>query len=56
MKFYINENFDGSVQEFSTKAGFIHVLASMIDDCLANGGTIFNITVDTDATCFNTEV
>lgn len=51
MKFYIGSD-SGSGQEFSTKAGFLHELSMMIDDCKANGGTQFDITVDADASCF----
>ena len=51
MTFYIGSD-SGSGQEFSTKAGFLHELSLMIDDCKANGGTRFDVTVDADASCF----
>lgn len=51
MTFYIGAS-SGSGQEFSTKAGFLHELSLMIDDCKASGGTRFDITVDADASCF----
>lgn len=51
MKFYIGAN-SGSGQEFNNKEAFLHELALMIDDCEANGGTQFDVTVDADASCF----
>jgi len=53
MKFYIADTFtSGSGQKFTTKEDFLRELSLMIDDCVANGGTTFDITVDTDASCF----
>jgi hypothetical protein len=51
MKFYIGSD-SGSGQEFTSKEAFLHELALMIDDCEANGGTQFDVTVDADASCF----
>jgi hypothetical protein len=51
MKFYIGAD-SGSGQEFSNKEDFLHELSLMIDDCEANGGTQFDVTVDADASCF----
>ena len=51
MKFYIGSD-SGSGQEFNSKEAFLHELALMIDDCEANGGTQFDVTVDADASCF----
>lgn len=53
MTFYIADTFtSGSGQEFNTKEAFLKELSLMIDDCIANGGTQFDVTVDTDASCF----
>lgn len=51
MNFYIGSD-SGSGQEFNSKEAFLHELALMIDDCEANGGTQFDVTVDADASCF----
>lgn len=51
MKFYIGAD-SGSGQEFNNKEAFLHELSLMIDDCEANGGTQFDVTVDADASCF----
>ena len=51
MKFYIGAS-SGSGQQFETKEDFLYELALMIDDCEANGGTQFDVTVDADASCF----
>ena len=51
MKFYIGT--DGSSgQSFKTKEEFLKELSLMIDDCKANGGTQFDVTVESDASCF----
>jgi hypothetical protein len=56
MKFYIADTFtNGSGQEFNNKEDFLKELSLMIDDCEANGGTQFDVTVDTDASCFSEE-
>lgn len=56
MKFFISDTYtNGSGQKFSTKEDFLRELGFMIDDCIANGGTFFDVTVDTDASCFDTE-
>lgn len=52
MKFYIGSD-SGSGQEFNNKEDFLHELSLMIDDCEANGGAQFDITVDADASCFH---
>lgn len=54
MKFYIGAD-SGSGQEFNNKEAFLHELSLMIDDCEANGGTQFDVTVDADASCFYDE-
>lgn len=51
MKFYIGSD-SGSGQKFNNKEAFLHELSLMIDDCKANGGTQFDVTVDADASCF----
>ena len=51
MKFYIGAD-SGSGQEFNNKEAFLRELSLMIDDCEANGGTQFDVTVDADASCF----
>lgn len=51
MKFYISTDFS-SGQEFNNKKDFLHELELMINDCEANGGTEFDVTIDADASCF----
>lgn len=51
MKFYIGvENASG--MEFDNKEAFLKELGLMIDDCEANGGTQFDVTVEADASCY----
>ena len=51
MKFYIGTDL-GSGQKFNNKKDFLRELEFMINDCEANGGTIFDVTIDADASCF----
>ena len=51
MKFYIGSD-SGSGQEFNNKEDFLRELSLMIDDCEANCGSQFDVTVDADASCF----
>lgn len=51
MTFYIGSD-SGSGQEFTNKEDFLRELSLMIDDCEANGGSQFDVTVDADADCF----
>ena len=51
MKFYISIDCS-SGQEFNNKKDFLHELELMINDCETNGGTIFDVTIDADASCF----
>lgn len=51
MKFYINTE-NGSGQKFASKEDFLKEMSLMIDDCIANGGTVFEISVAADASCF----
>ena len=54
MKFYIGtENSSG--MEFKDKADFIKEISLMIDDCKANGGTMFDVQVFSDVSCFYNE-
>lgn len=53
MDFLIETLYDnGSGMKYSTEEDFIHEIKSMIKDCKANGGTRFDVSVDTDASCF----
>lgn len=49
----LNDN--GSGMEYTSKEEFMKELGLMIDDCIANGGTFFDIQVDSDASCFYTD-
>lgn len=42
----------GSGMRYTTKEEFLKEVGLMIDDCIANGGTFFDIQVDSDASCF----
>lgn len=55
MTFYIGDNNGGSGQKFNNKEAFLRELSMMIDDCAANGGDYFDVTVDAAASCFNTD-
>lgn len=56
MNFTINTlNDNGSGMEYQTKEEFLKEISLMIDDCIANGGTYFDVSVDADASCFLTE-
>ena len=46
----MNEN--GSGMAYKTKDEFMKEIGLMIDDCIANGGTFFDVQVDSDASCF----
>ena len=54
MEFFIStENIDnGSGMTYQTKEEFLHELSLMIEDCIANGGTHFDVSVDADASPF----
>ncbi len=53
MKFTIMTISDnGSGMKYFTKEAFLKEVGLMIDDCIANGGTYFNIDVEADASCF----
>ena len=53
MKFTIETlNDNGSGMAYNTKEEFLKEIALMIDDCIANGGTFFDVQVDSDASCF----
>ena len=56
MKFTIETiNDNGSGMKYPTKEEFLKELSLMIDDCIANGGTFFDVQVDSDASCFATD-
>jgi hypothetical protein len=46
----LNDN--GSGMEYYSKEEFLKEVGLMIDDCIANGGTYFSISVDSDASSF----
>lgn len=46
----LNDN--GSGMTYKTKEEFLAEISRMIDDCRNNGGTFFDVQVDTDASCF----
>ena len=46
----MNDNCSGMA--YKTKDEFMKEIGLMIDDCIANGGTFFDIQVDSDASCF----
>ena len=54
MKYTISME-SGSGQKFNTKEDFLKEVEMMIDDCIANGGTQFDIEVYADASCFYQE-
>lgn len=43
---------NGSGCAYYSKEKLIEELSAMIDDCVANGGTYFDIEVATDASCY----
>ena len=55
MKFYITTDGadNGSGMEYHTKEDFLEEIGLMIDDCIANGGTVFEASVYSDASCFD---
>ena len=56
MIFTINSIYDnGSGCAYYTKEKFLEEISAMIDDCVANGGTYFDVEVTTDASCYSTE-
>ena len=56
MKFYIETLFDnGTGMVYATKEEALKEISLMIDDCIENGGTFFEISIDSDASCFYTE-
>lgn len=56
MDLFIADSFsNGSGQTFTSKTQFLEELSRMIDDCESNGGTFFDVLVNTNASCFSTE-
>ena len=49
----LNDN--GSGMEYTSKEEFMKEISLMIDDCIANGCTFFDIQVDCDVSCFCTD-
>ena len=54
MKFYITTSGadNGSGMEYHSKEDFLEEIGLMIDDCISNGGEVFDCTVYSDASCF----
>lgn len=48
-------NDNGSGLKYLNKEDFLREIELEIDDCIANGGTYFDINVDSDASCFDYE-
>lgn len=46
---------NGSGMTYSSKEEFLNELSSEIDDCIANGGTFFDVQVDSDVSVFYKE-
>ena len=46
----LNDN--GSGMKYTSKEAFMKEISLMVDDCIANGGTFFDVQVDSDASCF----
>ena len=56
MKFRIYTlNDNGSGMKYHTKDEFLKEVSMMIDDCVTNGGTFFDIQVDSYGSCFLAE-
>lgn len=53
-KFFTIEtlNDNGSGMEYKTKEEFMNEIGLMIDDCIKNGGSYFDVMVDSDVSCF----
>ena len=49
----LNDN--GTGMTYKTKEEFLKEIGLMIDDCINNGGTFFDVQVDSDASCFYQE-
>lgn len=54
MKFFIDSE-NGSGMKCFAKTDFLAEVARMIEDCIANGGTEFSLSVYADAPCFSLE-
>ena len=53
MKFTIETlNDNGSGMKYFTKEEFLNEISLMVDDCIANGGTFFDVQIDSDVSCF----
>ena len=54
MKFYI-ETMNGSGMKYNRKEELLNEISRMIDDCTENGGTLFDVQVESYSSCFPTE-
>lgn len=53
MDFYIHTlNDNGSGMIYRTKEEFLEEVSLIIDDCISNGGTFFEVQIDSNASCF----
>lgn len=53
MKFTITTlNDNGSGMKYTTKEELLSEISLMVDDCINNGGTFFDVQVNSDASCF----
>lgn len=54
MKFFITTSGadSGSGMKYNHKEDFLREVGLMIDDCVTNGGTTFEVDVYSDASCF----
>lgn len=54
MKFSIETlNDNGSGMVYTSKEDFLQEVSRMIDDCIRNKGTFFDVQVDSDVSCFD---
>ena len=56
LDFYISSiNDGGSGTQYQTKEEFLKEVSLMVDDCIANGGSYFDISIEADASCYSQE-
>ena len=54
MKYFISKlNDNGSGMEYATKEEFLKEVSRLVNDFESNGGTRFDMTVDSDVSCFS---
>lgn len=51
MNFFI-KTLNGSEMSYDSKEDFLKELSLMVDECMENGGTFMEVSVDADASCF----